>query len=87
MLDDVHTSVLVTSALTECDCFSDGTDATRICDPVNGQCVCIEGISGARCSECEGIDHFIIENGMCIGMCLPVSFCLLNISALSLWWL
>lgn len=65
--------------MTECDCFYDGTDGARICDPVNGRCVCAEGISGPRCTECEGLSHFFIENGTCTGRS---SLCVIIISML-----
>ena len=34
--------------------------------------MCAEGISGTKCTQCEGVGHFIIENGTCNGMCLPL---------------
>ena len=75
------------ATITECDCFYDGTDRMHICNINNGQCICTKGISGPRCTQCEGMGHFIIENGTCNGtLSLPILFCLVStIIALSLW--
>lgn len=73
----VHLNFLVMFAFTaivECDCFFDGTDGIRVCNATNGKCICAEGISGTRCTQCEGTAHFIIENGTCNGMYLPLYF-------------
>lgn len=62
--------IFLSATITECDCYYDGADRARICDPINGQCVCAEGISGPRCTLCEGLTHFIIENVTCVGRSL-----------------
>lgn len=36
----------------ECECNPDGSEALQ-CDPVNGQCPCVEGITGLKCDRCD----------------------------------
>lgn len=45
-----------------CNCNPQGSVTSR-CDD-NGRCVCLSGISGDRCDECQ--PRYAVENGICI---------------------
>ena len=50
-------------SFTECDCKFDGAVT---CDPENGRCQCLPGVTGARCDTC--LDRWVlIPNEGCRG--------------------